>query len=63
MSRNWTVEDLGSHTYLVHGTEHGDRVDVTVGLDPAFLESLGLSGVADEQIVNAVLPAGAPASR
>ncbi|NLG21902.1 MAG: hypothetical protein GX555_10815 [Actinomycetales bacterium] len=55
MQRDWTVEDLGTHTFLVHGTEHGDRVDVEVGLDPSFIDGLGLSGVPDEHIVDATV--------
>ena len=52
MQRNWTIEALGSHDFLVHGTEHGDPVDVRVILHTDALEDLGLTDVSDEQIVD-----------
>lgn len=55
MQDNWTVEDLGSHTFMVRGTEHGDQVEVQVSVGPDAVDDLGLTGSTDEQIVDATI--------
>ncbi len=53
--QDWTIEALGPDTYLVHGTEHGDQVDVQVLVDADIVEQAGLTNVPQERIVQATM--------